>query len=165
MGCALTITVKTASDLNAALQRIIAERVDRGVAAATREVAVYAFTEWTGGKFTWSKYNPNDVWSGQSRQSVNIGIGSPDPSFAPDNPGSWPMHESPYPPRDPFEARFKLEGLPAYVPVYISDNAPNMAKVEAHTQVAHMAAAFTQAHFKPGFNWKPVISMSSSVPF
>ena len=107
----MTVTVRTASELSAALNRLVEQKVDRAVAIATREVAVYAFSEWVGGKFTWSRWQPNDVWSGQARASVNVSIGSPDRSFAPDNPGDWPLHASPYPARDPFEARFKLEAL------------------------------------------------------
>lgn len=165
VGCGHMVTVTNAADLRAALDRLVAERVDRAVAAVTREVAVYCFAQWTSGKFTWSRWQPNDVWSGQSRESVNVSVGSPDRSFAPDNPGDWPLHSSPYGPRDPFEARFKLEGLAPYQTVFVSDNAPHAAKVEQHTQVAHMAAEFTRSHFQPGYSWAPVVTASAPVPF
>lgn len=161
----MTITVRTASELSAALSLLVEQKVDRAVAIATREVAVYCFAQWTGGKFTWSRWQPNDVWSGQARASVNVAAGSPDRSSAPDNPGDWPLHGSPYPARDPFEARFVLEGLQPYQTVWISDNAPHAAKVEQHTQVAHMAAEFAKSHFRPGYSWAPVVTAAASVPF
>jgi hypothetical protein len=161
----MTVTVRTADELGAALDGLVAQRIDRSAAAAVREAAVFCFTQWTSGKFTWSKFQPNDVWSGQSRESVNIGIGAPDPKFAPANLGPWPNHPSPYGPRDPFEARFRLDGLAPYQAVYVSDSAPNTMKVEAHTQVAHSAAAFTRAHFAPGHSWSGVLAQSHDAPF
>jgi hypothetical protein len=161
----VTITVRTASELSAALQKLTEDRVDRAVAVATREVAVYCFEQWTAGKFTWSRWQTRDVWSGQSRASVNVSVGSPDRSYAPDNPGDWPLHGAPYPARDPFEARFALEGLRPYQMVFVSDAAPHAAKVEQHTQVAHMAAGFSKAHFAPGYSWAPIVTASASVPF
>ena len=163
--CDVTITVHSPEELRQAFANIVADRVDGAIAAVQREAAVYCFAQWTSGKFTWSRWQPDDVWSGQSRASVNVSIGSPDRSYAPDNPGDWPLHTSPLPPRDPFEARFALEGLKPYGTVYVSDNAPHAAKVEQHTQIAHAAAKFTVSHFAPGYSWAPVVAKSADVPF
>lgn len=161
----MTITVHSPDELRQAFASLVADRVDGAVSAAQREAAVYCFEQWTSGKFTWSRWQPNDVWSGQSRASVNVSIGSPNRSYAPANPGDWPLHASPLPPRDPFEARFALEGLKPYGTVYVSDNAPHVDRVEKHTQVAHAAASFTKAHFAPGYSWAPVVTKAASVPF
>lgn len=161
----MTINVNTAQDFASALDLMTKAKVDDCIAAVQREAAVYCFQQWTSGKFTWSKWQPEDVWSGQSRASVNVSVGAPDPTYAPDNPGDWPIHGSPYGPRDPFEARFRLESMQPYSVVWVTDNAPHAAKVEAFTRVAHMAAKFTTSHFAPGYNWSGVVNKSQSVPF
>ncbi len=160
----MTIIVKTPDELLSALNRLATERIEHAVTTAQRELAVFAFDQWTSSKFTWSPRQPNDVWSGQSRESINVSVGSPDPTYARDNPGPWPNHTSPYAPRDPFEARFKLERIPAWDTVYVSSNAPHAVKVEARTQGMHGAAEFTRSHFR-GFQWSSVLNQYSSVPF
>ena len=160
----MAIVVKTPDELLYALNQLTTERVERAVTTAQREMAVYAFTQWTRSKFTWSAFNPNDVWSGQSRESIKVSIGSPTASYAPANPGPWPNHPSPYQPRDPFDARFALESIPAWQPVYVSSNVPHALKVESRTQGMKGAAEFTRSHFQ-GYNWSAVLTQSQDAPF
>lgn len=156
---------RTPDALRAAFAKVVSEKVDHAIAQAQREATVYAFSMVVSGKFTWSRWQPNDVWSGQARQSVNVSYGTIDRSYAPDNPGDWPLHQSPYPPRDPFEAAFALEGMPAYGMSYVSDAAPHMQNVEMHTGVMRFAAEATKAHFAPGYQWGAVLTKAADVPF
>lgn len=160
----MAVIVKSPQELLNALNKITTEKIEHAVTTAQREIAVYAFTQWTSAKFTWSKWQPNDVWSGQSRESISVSIGEPSTQYAPFVTGSWPIHESPYDQRDPFEARFKLEKIPAWTPVYVSNNAPHSENVELHTQGMRIAFEFTRSYFQ-SYSWKGVLKTSENVPF
>lgn len=160
----MAVVVKTPEELLSVLNQLSTERIERAVTTAQREMAVYAFEQWTSSRFTWSRFNPNDVWSGQSRESVTVSVGSPSPQFAAPIPGPWPNHPNPYQPRDPFDARFKLERIPAWETVYVSSNVPHALTVEMHTHGMQGSAEFTRSHFR-GYNWSGVLKQSQAVPF
>lgn len=160
----MTILCRTPDELESALNRLAASVIDPAVVEAQKQVVEFAYGQWAAGKFTWSRYQTDDVWSGQSRASIRVSVGAPDVSFAPDNPGNWPHHENPYPPRDVFDVMDHLAGLRPYQTVYLSDNAPHYAKVEAHTQVGRTAAEFAKSHFGPGYSWGNSL-IPNTIPF
>lgn len=160
----MTIICRTPEELLAALNRLTDEVIDPAVVEAQRQVVEFAFATWSAGKFTWSRFQTDDVWSGQSRASIRVSIGAPDGSFEPDNPGDWPHHENPYPAPDVFQAMGRLDGLRAYQTVTLSDNAPHYSDVEKMTGVGKAAAEFTKSHFGPGYSWGASL-IPSDIPF
>ena len=148
----MTVVCKTAEDFLAALEEIAEEKITKAITHLQTEMAVFCFQVWTDGKATWSKDQPNDYWSGQYRASVNVSVSTPDISYAPDNPGEWPIHQSPYPAKDVGYIRGLLaeELTLPYSTVWISNSVPHAVKVEEHTQIAEKAAEFTRSHFVTG---------------
>lgn len=158
----MTVFCKTLDSLQEALDDITEKKIGQAIVETQKSVALFCYSVWAGGKATWSPKQPNDYWSGQYRASVTVDVGSADPSFAPDNPGPWPIHPHPY----PAKAVTTIEGTLSaeldfsnpYRVVYLSDNAPHAAKVESHTGIAAkaaentraMAAEFTKSHFSSG---------------
>jgi hypothetical protein len=157
------IKVTSAAELRAALADQMESRVKPAVVNAQRMIVSYCFEEWELGKATWSGAQPNNYWSGQYRASVNISIGAPDDTTAPDNPGPWPIHPNPYPAIDLSTALQAINGLGFGETVYITNAVPYAQTVEDHTQIAAAASAFTVAHFQ-NFTWKGQIE-ASDIPF
>lgn len=160
----MTAICRTPEELLAELNRLTIEAADYGTVQVQRQVTEFMFATWAAGKFTWSRFQADDVWSGQSRASIRVSIGAPDGSYEPDNPGDWPHHGNPYPAPDVFQAMGKLDGLRAYQTVYLSDNAPHYDKVEARTQVGRAAAEFTRSHFGSGYSWGNSL-IPDNIPF
>lgn len=160
----MTIICRTPDELLAALNRLTDEVIEPAVVSAVRQIAEFYVITWNAGTFTWSRGQPNKVWSGQAMESLRASIGSPDQTYAPDNPGPWPNHPHPYEGRSPFEVLDALSGLKAYDTVWLSSNAPHMADVERHTMVGHMAAEFTKSHFASGYSWGNSL-IPSDIPF
>ena len=157
------VTVTSPAELRAALADQMETRIKPAIVTAQKMVVSYCFIEWEYGKATWSPQQPNYYWSGQYRASVNVSIGSPDDSFVAENPGPWPIHPDPYPGNDLATAMDGLDALPFASVVYISNAVPYAQDVEAHTQIAAAASAFTIAHFR-GFAWKGQIE-AGDIPF
>lgn len=160
----MTIICRTPDELLAALNRLTDEVIESAVVEAQRQVVEFAFATWAAGKFTWSRFQADDVWSGQSRASIRVSIGAPDGSYEPDNPGDWPHHQAPYPAPDVFQAMGRLGGLRAYQSVILSDNSPNYAEVEKRTAVGRAAAEFTRSHFSSGYSWGNSL-IPNNIPF
>lgn len=160
----MTVTVSTAADLRAALADIARAKVGTAVTRAQTAIVGYCVEEWELGKATWSPKQPNDFWSGQYRASLRVSPGQPDPSYEPDNPGPWPIHNHPYPALVGAEVMNMLAGIEPFQVVYLSDNAPHAQKVEDHTKIATAAAEFTRAHFV-GYDWGGQLDIGSDIPF
>lgn len=163
----MTITVSTGAEFTAAAEELFAKKIAEILPKAQIEISARVFQTWSNAKWTWSPKNPDDIWSGRARGSLNIAIGEPDPSALPRHPATiwgkghagrmkgvhraawWPDPvPGPYEAKDVFEAKASISGLVPYQVVWISDNVPYAHKIEDHTNIAHAAATFAVSHYK-----------------
>ena len=145
----MTVVCRTADELLNALNEIAEAKIEKEIIRVQTAMAVFCYVTWSTGKATWSKEQPNDYWSGQYRASINVDVGAIDASYAPDNPGEWPIHGDPYPAKDVsyVEGVLATELAQPYKVVWLSNAVPHAAKVEDHTHIAAQAAEFTRSHF------------------
>ena len=130
--------------------------IEKAVVDIQRDLVVKLVEIATDLGHTWSANQPNANWSGRYQASLRARTGSPDPGFAPANPGPWPHHPNPLPAPTNEDVMVSIGYLEPYQIVWVSDNAPHAGKVEAHTstfaiaerQIIEAAAEFARSYFQ-----------------
>lgn len=151
-------------ELGAAFDAFMANEVNATVVEATKEAvrSVYGYAVTL--KTTWSPMQAGDIWTGQFRYSTNISIGSPNTAGLPemiDQP--WPRAMRQYGPADVFAGLETVASVRFGDVVYITNNSPHAANVQAHTAVFTMAAELASRDLA-STDWSAV-SAGSSIPF
>jgi hypothetical protein len=140
------------------------DEVDGVVQAATKQLAAGVYHYATTLKSTWSPQQPGDIWTGQFRYSVNIGVGSPNTGFLPAIPNQpWPVAAAQYGMESVISGVEALEAVKPYQAVYVTDAAPHAATVEQHTRIFATAADLAERD-AAGTDWSSFIA-AQSIPF
>jgi len=146
----MSVLCATAEDFAAALDAFATDEMDAAVGEAAKAYATAVYHYTTELKTTWSPQQPGDIWTGQFRYSVNIGVNEIiDSALPPLEHQPWPIADSQYGESDVISGLEAVASIQPYDVVYITDSAQNAQEVEDHTRIfeasAQLAAQDMQA--------------------